>query len=85
MTNLINTSQTSRLEGLKQKMVPKDWIELDVDSEMIRGSYGEVAQGKLRGHPERMAIKEIRSRGNVHDRLRVEVVSLRTSTCRIRS
>lgn len=56
-------------------MIPGDSIKVDPMSEVARGHFGDVREGRLEGRAKRMAIKELRPRGDAEARLRVEVVS----------
>lgn len=56
-------------------MVPADQIKIETDSEVFYGGFGDVRAGRLEGHTEKMAVKELRAAGDVDKRSRTQVVS----------
>lgn len=55
-------------------MVRATAIKIDPMSRVALGSSGEVREGLLDGWSEKMAVKELRPKGDEEGRLRVQVV-----------
>lgn len=60
--------------SVKYKMVAATSIRVNPMSRVYRGSFGEVREGHLDGRAERMAVKELRPKGDDRSRLSVQAV-----------
>lgn len=68
-------SKASTLLSVETKRTQRDAVHIDEESDMARGSYGDVRRATLKGLPRPVAVKELRPAGTKRERLRVEIVS----------